>query len=217
MAWFKCIGSIQGGGTSITKTVLLSETEYANLVTKEDDTLYEVYHDDRGSQILNRYVGSTRITRKENSDDYEFWYEDVFCNERESETVLLDISWNDFISRDWQLEFNANTYITSSESCIFGSDSDGVLEMYFYGSDHRFSIFGWGPDNSIADCMNQDMKIVYNHTNNEVNVYKNDVVVQTFTPSSKSSNLNVRLFSYKQNYNYKYGGLVKYIGFKWLD
>jgi len=217
MAWFKCIGSIQGGGTNVSKTVLISETDFANLSQKESDTLYEVWHDGtKGSQVLKRYIGNDRITRKGDISDYEFWYEDVCCTNKDAEAVPLSISWNDFISRDWQLEFNSNTYITSSESCIFGSDSDGVLEIY-YSSAHNLCIYGWGPDIGISGCENQDIKIVYDHTNNECNVYKNDTLVQTFTPNSKSSNLNLRLFSYKQNNNYVYNGIVKYIGFKWLD
>lgn len=215
-------GVKQGSISTISKTALISETDFANLSTKEDDTLYEVYHNNFGTQIIERYQGSKRIlNHKQDISEYEFWYEDVACIQQPrnkssdtSEIVNTGITWDDFISHDWQIEFNATSMLNSSESAIIGSNTSGNLEIYF-GSTNNLYIYGFGPDRAMTDCNGADIKITFNHTTKETNVYKNDVLIDTFTASaSSSSSAYIQLFDYRDNY--KFLGIVKYIGFKWL-
>lgn len=211
---------ISSGG-SVSKTQLISETDFANLSTKDSDTLYEVYHNDFGTQIVGRYQGDKRILNYINdTTGYEFWYEDVACishpnNKESNQSETIDLmDWNDFIARDWQLEFNATSLLNASESCVFGTTSS-ALEIYF-NSSNNLCIYGFGPDTGISGCNGHDVKITFNHTTKETNVYCDDVLVQTFTATANSeSGTRVQLFNYRSG-RYLFFGIVKYIGFKWL-
>lgn len=210
------------GGAGNVSTMLISESDFDNLSVKDGNTVYEVYHNTFGTQILTRYQGDKRIINyKQDISEYEFWYEDVACIQKPdnksgdtSEIVNTGITWNEFISNDWQIEFNATSVLNSSESAIIGSNTSGNLEIYFVSTNSLY-IYGFGPDRAMTDCNGADMKITFNHTTKETNVYKNDVLIDTFTASaSSSSSAYIQLFDYRDNY--KFLGIVKYIGFKWL-
>lgn len=213
---------IATGGAGNVSTVLISESDFDNLSVKNGNTVYEVYHNTFGTQILRKYQGDKRIINyKQDISEYEFWYEDVACIQKPdnksgdtSEIVNTGITWDDFISHDWQIEFNATSMLNSSESAIIGSNTSGNLEIYF-GSTNNLYIYGFGPDRAMNDCNGADIKITFNHTTKETNVYRNDVLIDTFTASaSSSSSAYIQLFDYRDNY--KFLGIVKYIGFKWL-
>lgn len=213
---------IATGGAGDVSTMLISESDFDNLDVKDGNTVYEVYHNTFGTQILKKYQGDKRIINyKQDISEYEFWYEDVACISKpydkssdSSEIVNTGITWNEFISNDWQIEFNVTSMLNSSESAIIGSNTSGNFEIYFNSSNNLY-IYGFGPDRAMTDCNGADIKITFNHTTKETKVYRNDVLIDTFTASaSGSSSAYIQLFDYRNNY--KFLGIVKYIGFKWL-
>lgn len=229
MAWYKCIGNSGGGGSSeISEIVRLTETEWNNLSTKDNNKIYNVTNSN-GDMIKKTYQGNRRILRKSDISDYEFWYEDLrFPRYYISGDFAMQYYWindgiqiflNENLNRGWQLEFNVDPQ-SSNENPIIGTASSNPssataptqnLEIYPRGS----NLLLYGKISAkIPNAIGEDVIIKYE--NGTVTVYVNDVVAYTtnFTPVADTDNYFI-IGDYRNNYCFE--GVMNYIGFKWLS
>lgn len=225
MSWFRCTGGNGGGSAEITETVFLTETEWNNLSVKDGSTIYYVTNEN-GDMVLYTYLGDKRILNKSDISDYEFWYENLkfprnmgsgnyaYNYYRLNHGIKLNSAEN--LGRSWQLEFNVSPQAgSSSENVVIGTDTSSGqnIEIYFSSSSTTLSLYG-----KISATINNaaDKDIIIKFENNVVTVSLDGVITNTINYTPTEDNTNNFVVANYRNY-YCFSGIMKYIGFKWLD
>lgn len=206
-------GTIQGsGGSNVSNVSKLTETEYANLSTKDNNTIYIITPDNRDDIILYQYQGNNRIVSKDISD-YEFWYENVYLSNSFSITTNVNIGGTNY-NRDWQIEMNLEKPFAANNIAIIGFENTSADFDQPSGYDLQgYNLFGTSSQQIVQNFPDKD--IIIKKENGTVTVTADGV--QTFTSNVFDDiDANMILFNYYSG-NYYWQGWINYIGFKWLS
>lgn len=242
MAWFKCVGPIEGGGGISLPTNFWkgNQTDYDNLSSYDDSTLYEVIQtvNTRSTMsytydCINKiYIGSTQVFPVQ-KDGYDFVIEDITFpssgdNDYQIKTGidLIGHSSGNY-NRNWQLEFkvelDSNPQISGDYVILGGQRStSGLWEIYLNSSGDLY-LFGHGVSdaNYCSGANNHDIKIV--RDGETLYVYKDNVLEYTKTGylqndygEGSSTDYGLQINRYSGNSNYRFPGTIHYLKFKWL-
>lgn len=229
--------AIGGGGTDISEMVRLTEAEWSNLQTKDEDKIYLICNDQK-DMIRKMYQGNRRILKKEDISEYEIWYEDLWFPyylatssgyTYSADRYAFDTDLEPFSSENYQRSFEVcckiNPILNQNYGNIMASHSyrsNKVFQFYFYRSDNGIGTAFKSDGNTIeisSDCRNKDLRMVVDRSNQNactVSIYIDDVLAGSaeFTNFTDSDNpLRIGLYDTYSPFN----GYIDYIGFKWLD
>lgn len=234
MAWFKCIGSIQGG-TDISEIVRLTETEWSNLQTKDDNKMYLVTND-HGDMVRKQFQGNRRILREQNPEDYDVYYEDLYFpaeldtssgNYESADQYAFDTDVSPFSSenssRSFEVTFNVDPHLSQNYGNVlaFHTYQSGYVGQIYVHKTNNVYGFGIALKSSSdvyrhsSDITNKDVRIVVDKTNLEVKCYVDDVLVNTssFTNFEYDSPFRIGFYGGYSPFN----GKMEHVSFKWLD
>lgn len=234
MAWYRCIGNSGGGSSEISEIVRLTETEWNNLSTKDNNKIYNVTNSN-GDMIRKTYQGNRRILRKQDISDYEFWYEDLIFPD------VLSVSNNNYhnnarnyaintgieifsssnYQKSFEIDFKVNPVFNTSDSHRYGNIiaknnyTSPEFQIYVDEQISGVGITNGSMDSRISNMFNKDIQYVFDRDNGNVKMYVDDVLTdtQSLTTSIEADNpLLIGLYGTYSPFN----GIINYIGFKWL-
>lgn len=216
MAWFKCVGPIEGGGMTLpTNYLRCSKEHYTNLQNKDPNTLYFIdtiknIRSSWNSRIIDGireiYLG-TQMIYPIKKDGYDWCIENLEFPDAlgtDSETgksytvsdyeinMDIDLTSSENINKNFQIEFKATLSQTASlsgDQVIFGGtmSRSGIFECYLNTSGHLyFYANGISDSKFIDDANDHDIKIVRDGSN--IEFYKDGTLITTVSTYAPDSN-----------------------------
>lgn len=222
-------GIVEGGNAQISKVIKLSETEYSNLSTKDNNKIYEVYNDNfNNSQppfITKIYQGDNRIISNLPSgttlNDWEFWYEDLYyyssnITYNKIENDNLKIFSTDNANRDFELIFSG-VPISGYYNGIIYSKTGTSFECRINHRDYPNNVIvaGLFNDNgfrTISYTYGDEFKL--QRISGTYSAYDNGALITTYSQQS-GNNENGCYIGCGNNNSFQ--GNINYMGFRWLD
>lgn len=227
--------AIGGGGTDISEIVRLTEAEWSNLQTKDNDKIYLVTND-HGDMVRKQFQGNRRILREQHPENYNVYYEDLYfpanldtntgkyhsADQYAFDTDIYPFS-SENSSRSFEVTFNVEPHLSQNYGNILALhtyQSGYVGQIYVHTTDNIYG-FGIALQSSsdvyrhLSDITNKDVRIVVDKTNLEVKCYVDDVLVNTssFTNFTYDSPFRIGFYGGYSPFN----GKMNYVSFRWLD
>ena len=219
-------GGIIDGSGQINEIVKLSETEWGNLSTKDDNKIYEVYNNSSNPRFYTKiYQGENRILSKLPSgtslNDWEFWYEDLYYYQssliyNKIEDTNLKIFSSSNSNKDFELVFSG-TPTSGYYNGIIYPNSNSQFECRINHGNYPNNIIVTGLFNDsgfryIPYTYGSDFKL--QRINGIYTAYVGGAIVDTYSQSSGSSESGCYIGC---GNNSSFTGTIDYIGFRWLD
>ncbi len=237
MAYFKCIGTNGGGVALPTKYWHGSKEQYDALSSYDSDTLYHCERSTNDNTSIqnnyfNRtqaiYIGETMIFPY-SLNGYDWYISDLFFPDgsvtgvgvRDWE-VDTDLSLED--GGSWQIEFKVNCTFSQQDGgadqviCGTGLDNSILKELYLNASGHLcVNGSGIGDTQRVTNCNNVDIKLVFDATNQSLEIYKEGTLETTITGFNYSTSSKKYLGISRYSTRYRFHGTINYFKFKWLS